>query len=116
MNAAKDILWNVNSEEINNFTILDDPMRTELNMQARQPLTLYPQWRVDLSLDKIYPGGVSSITVGIWADTRTINYAQELSYGGSIPEFPSTTILPLVLSTVLNILIFRKKLVKSSKK
>ena len=35
---------------------------------------------------------------------------------GNIPEFPSTTILALVLSTVLGVLIFRKKLVKSSKK
>jgi hypothetical protein len=96
LNAAKDISWTVNGEEISNFTILDDPTRTELNMQARQPLILYPHWRVDLSLDKVYPGGVSSIAVGIWADTGTINYVQELSYGGSIPEFPLWT--PFLIS------------------
>jgi hypothetical protein len=95
LNAAKEISWKVNGEKISNFTILDDPMRTELNMQARQPLTLYPHWRVDLSLDTVYLGGVSSIAVGIWADTGTINYVQELSYGGSIPEFPSWTPFPL---------------------
>jgi hypothetical protein len=96
LNAAKDISWTVNGEEISNFTILDDPTRTELNMQARQPLILYPHWRVDLSLDTVYLGGVSSIAVGIWADTGTINYVQELSYGGSIPEFPLWT--PFLIS------------------
>jgi hypothetical protein len=91
-------------------------MSSIVSIQSGKPLknanskTLFPHWRIDRSLDKGYPGGVSSIAVGLWADTGTINYIQELSYGGSIPEFPSWIILPLVLTATVFLIIVKRKL------
>ena len=83
--------WKVNGVEIKDFTILDEHVRTELSMQARKPLTLYPHWRVDLSLDKVYPGGVSSISVGLWADTGEVRYCQASNFGVIVLPENSTT-------------------------
>ncbi|NLE05647.1 MAG: hypothetical protein GX638_12730 [Crenarchaeota archaeon] len=55
-------------------------------MQSRDDSTLYPFWRVELYLDKVYAGGVGSIAVGIWADTGEIRYCNALSYGGPVPS------------------------------
>lgn len=90
MKAAKDSSWKVNDVEIKDFTILDEHVRAELSMQVREPLTLYPHWSVDLSLDKVYPGGVSSIAVGLWADTGEVRYCKALSYGMGLPPEHST--------------------------
>lgn len=92
LKAAKDSSWRVNGTEINDFVVLDKYVRTELSMQVREQLTLYPHWRVDLSLDKVYPGGVSSIAVGLWADTGEVRYCKALSYGtGLAPESSTDT-------------------------
>jgi hypothetical protein len=42
-------------------------------------LTLVPYWYVTLYLDKEYPGGVNSISVGVWADTGEVANIQHLS-------------------------------------
>ncbi len=89
---AQDFSWTVNGIEIKGFTILKEPVSAELSMQTREPLTLYPFWRVDLCLDKVYPGGVNSIAVGIWADTAEVRYCREMSLGGGpAPQQPSSS-------------------------
>ncbi|MEJ2242065.1 MAG: hypothetical protein P8Y18_07985, partial [Candidatus Bathyarchaeota archaeon] len=73
-------------------------------------------WQIAYSLVETSDGGYalagetlpSSGTVDFWLIKTDEN--------GIISEFSSTTILALVLSTVLGVLIFRKKLVRSSKK
>ena len=57
--------------------------------------------------------GIGDSSYGITGNIRD-NYP--LIEPQIIPEFSSTTILALLLSTVLGVLIYRKKLVKSSKK
>jgi hypothetical protein len=42
-------------------------------------LTLYPYWYVTLYLDKTYPGGVSEIGVGVWADTGQVASIQAIA-------------------------------------
>ena len=37
------------------------------------PFTLYPSWYVPLGFDKSYPGGVTGMTVSIWADTGDVS-------------------------------------------
>ncbi len=37
------------------------------------PFTLYPSWYVPLGFDKFYPGGVTGMTVSIWADTGEVS-------------------------------------------
>jgi hypothetical protein len=37
------------------------------------PSTLYPSWYVPLGFDKSYPGGVTGMTVSVWADTGEVS-------------------------------------------
>jgi len=88
---AKSFSWKVglgaDALEVREFTVLETPVKAELSMQAREPLTLYPFWRVTLYLDKTYPGNIIGIVVGVWADTGEVRYIETLSYGGAtFPE------------------------------
>ena len=72
-NAAKAFSWSANGTQVTNFQIMDNPVSVVFYPFSRtDPLTLYPYWYVTLYLDKTYPGGVSDITVGVWADTGNI--------------------------------------------
>jgi len=44
-----------------------------------QNLKLIPYWYIILYLDKVYPGGVNRIAVGVWADTGTVDQIRTLS-------------------------------------
>ncbi|MEM3055163.1 MAG: hypothetical protein QXM52_05615 [Candidatus Bathyarchaeia archaeon] len=88
---AKNFSWKVgtdpNAIEIKDFIIKNEPVSVELSLWAREPYTLYPHWRITLFLDKVYPGGVTGIQVGIWADTGEVHYIIPLSTGGGpLPE------------------------------
>ncbi|MEM3378196.1 MAG: hypothetical protein QXV09_00255 [Candidatus Bathyarchaeia archaeon] len=93
---AKNFSWKVgldaDAAEVKEFTVLEAPVKAELSMQAREPLTLYPFWRITLYLDKTYPGGVIGIVVGVWADTGEVRYIEALSYGGAAPPEDTSTI------------------------
>ncbi len=96
LDRVKDFSWTVGLDpstaiEVTNFTVLSENAQIKLSMQPREDSTLYPFWRVDLYLDKVYAGGVSSIAVGIWADTGEISYCKALSYGGDLPPNNTTT-------------------------
>jgi DNA-binding transcriptional ArsR family regulator len=70
MNAVKNYSWNVNGTLVSSFQVLSSPVSAELYPKPRtDDLTLFPYWYVTLHLDKVYPGGVSEIGVGVWADT-----------------------------------------------
>lgn len=82
-NAARNYSWIVNGTTVNNFEIVDNPVSVEFYPHTRsEHLTLIPYWYVTLYLDKTYPGGVTVITVGIWADTGQVANIQAL--GGQI--------------------------------
>ena len=71
MNAVKSYSWNANGTQVSNFQVLNSPVSAQLYPKPRTDyLTLYPYWYVTLHLDKTYPGGVSEIGVGVWADTE----------------------------------------------
>lgn len=80
-NAAKSYSWNANGTQVTNFQILDNPVSAQFypKPRASDVLTLYPYWYVALYLDKTYPGGVSEIAVGVWADTGQIASIQALA-------------------------------------
>jgi hypothetical protein len=101
--SAANFSWKVGLDpttaiEVKDFTILETPVQAELSFQVRNASTLYPFWRIELGLDKLYPGGVRSIAVGIWADTGEIRYLQELAYGGDLSNVTTTSAAP-TLST-----------------
>jgi hypothetical protein len=86
MKAAETYSWNVNMGNDSQITVTDFKIvgvsETTLQIgnyatknEARDgdPLTLYPNWRVKLSFDNIYPGQVYGLDIGIWADTGEVN-------------------------------------------
>jgi hypothetical protein len=79
-NAAKNFEWNANGVQVTNFNVLAAPVSAVFFPHPRtELLTLVPYWFVTLYLDKEYPGGVNSITVGVWADTGEVANIQALS-------------------------------------
>ena len=79
--AAKTFSWNVNGTRVSDFQILDNPVSAELvsHTKGTDSLTLYPYWYVTLHLDQTYPGGVSVIAAGVWADTGKVENMQALA-------------------------------------
>lgn len=78
--------------EVKDFKILDEPLTAELlTTRTREPLTLYPYWRVDLYLDKVYLGNVNRISLAIWADTGDVASCLPLGRGGGPLMGVSTT-------------------------
>ncbi len=76
INAVKGYSWTANGTTVSNFTVLSTPVSVIFHPNTKNGLALYPQWTVTLYLDKVYPGGVDSITVEIWADTGDIAQIQ----------------------------------------
>ena len=77
---VKNYSWNVNGIEVSNVTVLETPVSVQFSPHPRdQFLTLIPYWYVILSLDRVYPGGVTRIAVGVWADTGEVANIQTLS-------------------------------------
>jgi len=79
-NAANNFEWNADGVTVSNFNVRAEPVSAVFFPHPRtDPLTLVPYWFVTLYLDKEYPGGVNSITVGVWADTGEVANIQALS-------------------------------------
>ena len=79
-NAAKNFEWNASGVQVSNFAVLQEPVSAVFFPHPRtELLTLVPYWYVTLYLDRVYPGGVNSITVGVWADTGEVANIQALS-------------------------------------
>ena len=78
--AAKNFKWTADGVQVSNFSVLAQPVSAEFFPHARADfLTLVPYWYVTLYLDSEYPGGVNSITVGVWADTGEVANIEALS-------------------------------------
>jgi hypothetical protein len=79
-NAAKNFEWNASGVQVSNFNVLAEPVSAVFFPHPRtELLTLVPYWYITLYLDRDYPGGVNSITVGVWADTGKVANIQALS-------------------------------------
>jgi DNA-binding transcriptional ArsR family regulator len=78
--AAEKYSWTANGTQVSSFKILDSPVSAEFYPHPRQEkMTLFPYWYVTLHLDKVYPGGVGVIAVGVWADTGEVANIEALS-------------------------------------
>ncbi len=78
---AKTVSWTADGQEINNFTVLPEPVAARLYPHQRKPLELIPYWYVTLQLDQVYPGNVHRIAVGLWADTGEVSGHQLIGLG-----------------------------------
>lgn len=76
---------------VSNMTVVDKPefILTELTMQPRKNNLLYPEWKVRLPLDKVYPGMITEIRVKLLADTGEVVYIREVGSLGGPPLPPS---------------------------
>jgi DNA-binding transcriptional ArsR family regulator len=82
MNGVTDFSWTVGGVEVTDFIILEESVSAELWPHMRnEPAALIPYWYVTFKLDKIYPGNINSIGVGIWADTGEISAYTTISAG-----------------------------------
>ncbi|UCC58443.1 MAG: winged helix-turn-helix transcriptional regulator [Candidatus Bathyarchaeum sp.] len=80
MDYAKDFSWEVEGEKVTQFTILEKPVTVSLLPHIREePLALIPYYYVTLQLDKVYPGDINCIEVGLWADTGEVAHCNEAS-------------------------------------
>jgi len=79
----------------------------------RDPLTLYPFWQYYFYFNETILGN-DGIQVGVWGDTSELVYCSGFGHLGTldptIPEFPSWTILPLVLTITLFSVFVKRKL------
>ncbi len=64
--------WTSNGQTISNFIVLSEPMTIVFHPNTKNGLVLYPQYAIAFYLDKVYPGGVNSLMVEVWADTGDI--------------------------------------------
>jgi DNA-binding transcriptional ArsR family regulator len=72
-NAVQGFTWEANGAVVSDFNVLQDPVSAVFHPTLRQEgVALIPYWEVTLYLDKVYPGGVNRIAVGIWADTGEV--------------------------------------------
>ena len=82
INGVKDYSWNANGVDISEFNILEEQVTAIQYPHIRENnLELTPAWVVYLPLDKIYPGNVDTIVVGIWGDTGDITEYRTISAG-----------------------------------
>ncbi len=77
--------WNTTQDgmlvEVTDFVILQEPRIVRLLPHSREePLELIPYWYITFHLNKIYPGNINSIGVGVWADTGEVRDCQLLSF------------------------------------
>jgi hypothetical protein len=79
-NAVKGFTWEADGVVVSDFNVLEEPISLVFHPTTREEgLALVPYWEVTLYLDKVYPGGVNSIAVGIWADTGAVRRVRTLS-------------------------------------
>lgn len=79
-NAVEDFTWTADGVVVSDFNVLEEPVLAVFHPTLREAgLALIPYWEVTLYLDKVYPGGVNRIAVGVWADTGEVRRIRTLS-------------------------------------
>ncbi len=77
---VKSFTWEYEGTVVSDFVVVDDPVTAEFAPHPREePLELVPFWFVTLYLDKVYPGEVNRIGVGLWGDTGEVVYVRAMS-------------------------------------
>ncbi len=100
LNAAKNFSWEAVGTEDGTVTVSDFRIKSVLNTtlsylnygeassaRGGDPFALYPSWYVPLGFDKVYPGCVTGLTVGVWADTGEVSEIGPMVFS-SAPALP----------------------------
>jgi hypothetical protein len=79
-NAVKDFTWKADGAVVSDFNVLEEPISVIFHPIPREEaLALVPYWQITFYLDKVYPGGINRVDVGIWADTGEVRRVRALS-------------------------------------
>jgi DNA-binding transcriptional ArsR family regulator len=79
-NHVKTLTWVIDGQQTSGFSVQDQPVSVELAPHPRgNSVALVPYWYVVLHLDKTYSGGITQVSVGIYADTGEVADVQMLS-------------------------------------
>lgn len=90
MKQVQNFSYIYNNETVDNFTIREDKISALLlTMDRYEPSVWYPYWSVNLPLNDLYPGYVSSLAVKIWADNAEVFDCQVLGFDAMISENPT---------------------------
>ena len=81
MEYAESISWTDGNEVVKDLTILQEPVEIRLWPHPREALALIPYWYVVVHLDRIYPGSIDRIGIGVWGDTGEVSSYQLISVG-----------------------------------
>jgi DNA-binding transcriptional ArsR family regulator len=74
------LTWTIEGKQVSGFSVVDPPLSVQLVPHTRgNSVELIPYWYVEMSLDKIYAGGINEVTIGIYADTGQVADVQMLS-------------------------------------
>jgi hypothetical protein len=68
---------------ISDFNVTEDRTVAHLVTTVRESNVLYLYWSITLYLNQTYPGSVTSIALGIWADSGEVRFCRYEAYGGS---------------------------------
>jgi hypothetical protein len=72
---------------VSDFNVTEDRTVANLVPTIKEGNALYPYWSVILYLNQTYPGSVTSLLLGIWADTGDVFFCNYQAFGGS--DLPS---------------------------
>jgi hypothetical protein len=76
--------------QVSGFNVTEEKTIAELKTYPKDnSSTLFPYWRIQLSLDELYPGSVWALSVGVWADSGEVFLCQPLAISGP-PGFDSS--------------------------
>ena len=79
-NYVQTLTWDFNGTKYTDFSVIDNPVSVQMVPHPRvDSVDLIPYWYVILGLDRVYPGAVNEVTVGIFADNGQIDSVQMLS-------------------------------------
>jgi hypothetical protein len=99
MKATENYSWNVSMGDdktpvtvtefnivgISETTAMIGNYPTKNESRDGDPFTLYPGWQIKLYFDKLYPGKVYGLDIGIWADTGEVHDISPMMWTGDYP-------------------------------
>ena len=78
-NYVKTLTWTIEGSQVSGFSVIDPPLSVQFAPHPRNSVELIPYWYVEMSLTKVYGGGINEVAIGIYADTGQVSDVQMVS-------------------------------------
>lgn len=91
MEAIKNYSYRMSNDwVVTGFNVTENKITANLLSTVKDGSVLYPYWSVTLPLNGTWPGSVTELLVGIWADTGEIYFVHYQAYAQLYPEWALT--------------------------